>query len=79
MLTIELRRPKEGVCPDCEGTGLRLPQMRKLLTEAGVFCDCAVGRERWEATQHIAASVEAELAAAPSFSQRIGSKPPGNR
>ncbi|MGH9824333.1 MAG: hypothetical protein ACREDR_13900, partial [Blastocatellia bacterium] len=65
MLIIELRRPKVGVCPDCENSGVMLPGKRKLLTELGVFCSCPIGVEKWEATKERIALIESDLAALP--------------
>ena len=55
MLEIEIRRPREGVCAECSGTGIVIPKDgEKRLVEVGKFCDkCSEGVGRWEATLKI--------------------------
>ncbi|MGH9761458.1 MAG: hypothetical protein ACREDR_35055 [Blastocatellia bacterium] len=66
MLTIKLRRSEDEVCSGCNDGGVTLPKMRKLLTDAGIFCDCKVGAEKWEATKQTVLGVEKALAAMPT-------------
>ncbi|MGH9760023.1 MAG: hypothetical protein ACREDR_20450 [Blastocatellia bacterium] len=62
MFTIELRRSSPDVCPHCENTGVVLPGKRKLLTDSGEFCSCAIGVTKWEVTKETMAALEYELA-----------------
>ena len=50
MFEIKLRKPKEGVCPACEGSGIVIPKDgEKRLVEVGRFCsECEEGKKRWE-------------------------------
>ena len=62
MLTVELRRSSSEVCPHCHDTGVVLPAKRKLVTEAGLFCSCPIGTEKWETTRELMSALERDLA-----------------
>ena len=67
MLTIELRRSEVNVCSECHDRGIKLPGLRKLLTDEGSFCQCRAGNEKWEALNKIANGLEGTLAGMPPF------------
>ncbi|MGH9763076.1 MAG: hypothetical protein ACREAC_19805 [Blastocatellia bacterium] len=67
MLTIELRRSDGHVCSECNDGGVKLPGLRKLLTDDGSFCECRAGSARWEAMNKIAIGLEKTLTGMPSF------------
>ena len=53
MLKIEIREPRDGICPKCEGTGIVIPKSgEKRVVEVGTFCDrCPDGATRWDETK----------------------------
>ncbi|HYL99922.1 MAG TPA: hypothetical protein VEZ90_13285 [Blastocatellia bacterium] len=66
MLTIELRQPSPDVCPDCEDSGVVLPGKRKLLTDSGVFCSCAIGAQKWDAMRDRMTAFEESVGPSPA-------------
>ena len=61
MLEIEIRKPRDGVCNECRGTGIVIPRRTELPLEVGEFClACGEGAARWEATLKLVSDFDSQ-------------------
>ncbi|HYL97843.1 MAG TPA: hypothetical protein VEZ90_02725 [Blastocatellia bacterium] len=59
MLKIEIRKPPEGVCPNCLGTGIVIPKKGEMPITVGEFCtNCDEGNRRWTETTKTIDSID---------------------
>ena len=54
MLEIKLKKPADGLCPTCEGSGVVIPKDIEMIREVGSFCSrCQEGAKRWAETMRL--------------------------